>query len=264
MGHQILTPANIEYIKLHRLTMSGTNMAKHFGVSKGVVNRYMRVNGLAVSKNLHHSFIAAGQKGKTTSDEATDEILTELYLTVAVKTISRQIERSSTFVSRRLKQLGLVIPIELIEERKKNGRFQKGNISFNTGRKQSEYMSPEGILKGMAFRFKKGQVALNAKTDGEFSNRIDRNGYTYRYIRISAAKWELYHRIVWQQANGAIPSDSLVIFKDGNRLNCSLENLELITKRENIIRNRASFLILPTELQTTKRLLTKIKKLTNV
>ena len=264
MGHQILTTANIEYIKLHRLEMSGSNMAKYFGVNKGIVNRYMRINGLAVSKKMHYSFISKGQSGKSTSDEATDKILNELYLTVPLKTLARQIKRSSTFVKGRLKQLGLVIPAELIEERKINGRFQKGNIAFNTGKKQSEYMSAEAIEKSKSFRFHKGNVPPNTRSDGEFSDRMDNSGYTYRYIRVSLAKWELYHRIVWQQANGAIPSDSLVIFKDGNRLNCSLENLELITKRENIIRNRASFLILPTELQTTKRLLTKIKKFTNV
>ena len=264
MGHQILTPANIEYINLHRLTMSGSNMAKSFGMNKGVVNRYMRVNGLAVSKKLHHEFIAAGLNNKSSSDEATDKLLSEVYLTVPVKTIAKQINRSGTFVSRRLKQLGLVIPAELIAECKKSGRFQKGNVSFNKGRKQSEYMTPEGILKGMEFRFKKGNISFNAKVNGELSDRVDSSGYAYRYIRISAAKWELYHRVVWQEANGTIPIDSIISFKDGNRLNCELENLELITKRDNVIRNRAGFLILPTELQTTKLLLTKIKKLTNV
>ena len=264
MPKTILTAANIRYIKENRLEMSGTNMATHFGMNKGVVNRYMRMNGLAVSKDLHYSFISKGQSGKTTSNEATDKILNEFYLTVPLKALGRQIKRSSTFVKGRLEQLGLVIPAELIEERKKNGRFKKGDSAFNAGRKQTEYMSPEAIAITKAFRFKKGNVPPNTRSDGEFSDRMDKSGYTYRYIRTGLSKWELYHRVVWEQSNGTIPSDSLITFRDGNRLNVTIANLEIITKSENATRNRAKFLILPQELQTTKRLLTKIKKLTNV
>lgn len=264
MPPSILTAANIDYIKLHRLEMSGTHMAKHFGVSKGIVNRYMRFNGLAVSRELHNLFTSKSNSGRSSSDKATDKILEELYLTVPLKRLAKQINRSSAFVNGRLRQLKLIVPIEIIQERKNSARFKPGSVSFNTGKKQTEYMSAEAIEKTKAFRFHKGYVPPNTRTDGEFSDRMDKSGYTYRYIRTSLAKWELYHRIVWQQAHGTIPSGSLITFKDGNALNCSLNNLEVITKRENAIRNRAKFLILPKELQKTKVLLTKIKNLTNV
>ena len=259
-----LTAADIKYIKKNRLEISGNKMAKHIGVSKNVVNRYMRFNGLAVSKEIHYSFVSKSKIGKTSSTPATDKLLKELYLIVPGKQLAKQLNRSYTFVRGRLKQLELVIPRDIIEDRIRVARFQQGSISFNTGKKQTEYMTAEAIEKTAKNQFKKGHVPPNTRSDGELSDRVDKSGYTYRYIRISLSKWELYHRYVWQQANGTIPSGSLLTFKDGNSLNCTLENLEVMTKSENAYRNRAKFLNLPKELQTTKRLITKIKNLSNV
>lgn len=60
----------------------------------------------------------------------------------------------------------------------------------------------------------------------------------YYYIRISKAKWVLYQRYLWEQKNGKIPKGMLIIFKDKNPLNCVLENLEMISRIENMERNR--------------------------
>lgn len=50
--------------------------------------------------------------------------------------------------------------------------------------------------------------------------------------------WPQYHRHVWKQHNGPIPPKHIVIFKDGDRTNCAIGNLELISMAENARRNR--------------------------
>ena len=40
------------------------------------------------------------------------------------------------------------------------------------------------------------------------------------------------HRVVWEQAHGPIPEGYLVKFKDGNRMNCSIDNLYLVSRAD--------------------------------
>ncbi len=63
------------------------------------------------------------------------------------------------------------------------------------------------------------------------------NGEKYYYIRISKGKWVLYQRYLWEQIYGSIPKGMLIAFKDNDPLNCALENLEMISRIENLQRN---------------------------
>jgi hypothetical protein len=49
--------------------------------------------------------------------------------------------------------------------------------------------------------------------------------------------WPLYGRYIWEQHKGPIPPKHLVIFKDRNRANCAIENLELMSMADNGRRN---------------------------
>lgn len=51
-------------------------------------------------------------------------------------------------------------------------------------------------------------------------------------------KWRLLHREVWKQHHGEYPPrGTALIFKDGNRQNCDINNLELITRKQLMTRN---------------------------
>lgn len=50
--------------------------------------------------------------------------------------------------------------------------------------------------------------------------------------------WKFKHRIVWELAHGEIPANSVICFKDGNKLNCELDNLILLTRGELAIVNK--------------------------
>lgn len=114
------------------------------------------------------------------------------------------------------------------------GQFKKGNVPANKGQK----MSPEQYEKCKGTMFKKGQKPINYRPVG--SERINSDGYIEVKVK-DPSKWMLKHRLVWEQSNGKIPPNCILIFRDNNKLNVHLENLLLITKRENLEINGNGF-----------------------
>ena len=109
----------------------------------------------------------------------------------------------------------------------KNARFTKGSIPKNKGKKWNEYMSPEGQQKILKSCFKKGNIPHNHRPVG--SERINVEGY----IEVKTQEpnvFELKHRVVWEQHHGKIPKGCNIQFKDGNRQNCAIENLYMISR----------------------------------
>ena len=177
-------------------------------------------------------------RGKFTPfTEVEKQKIKDEYLDKPVKRLADELGFSFGRVKRFLDKNNLVIPKEIVEQRKRMNRFKKGHTPFNRGKKQSEYMKLEAIEQSKATRFKKGHKPHNTKYDGVISLRPDKSGRTYKYIRISEGVWELYHRSVWERVNGKIPEGHLIAFKDGNSLNTRLDNLEVISMTENMYRN---------------------------
>lgn len=55
----------------------------------------------------------------------------------------------------------------------------------------------------------------------------------YRYVKVAEPNvWKFKHRWVWEQAHGPIPDDHVIIFLDGDKQNCSLDNLKMISRSE--------------------------------
>lgn len=135
--------------------------------------------------------------------------------------------------------------------------FRKGRIPHNKGQK----MSPEVYQKVSHTFFKKGQKPINRKEDNSISIRHDKTGAKYKYLKISDSKWVLYHRYLWEQSNGAIPKGHVVVFKDKDSMNCTIENLELISYNENMERNTIHRY--PSPLREVMRLTNKLIKKIN-
>lgn len=240
-----LTDNNIKFIKANRLSVSASEMARRFGVNKDVVGRYMRKNKLTAPRKLQLKFRSEAMKKRTTSDKKTDCFLTKHYLDINVNQLSIKIGRSETFVKTRLRQLGLKIPEAIIEQRKIDSRIKPGNVPMNKGKRQVDYMTKDAIKRTAATRFKKGHLPVNSIgfTDGDISIRCDhenRDGNIYFYIRVSLGKWYPLHQYLWEQVNGKQPKGMCLWFIDGDSLNCELDNLELVTRAENMKRNSAS------------------------
>jgi hypothetical protein len=119
-------------------------------------------------------------------------------------------------------------------------------------------MPAESYDKIKTTQFKKGGSPPNTKHDGAISLRKDKSGVSYYFIRIAKAKWMALHVKIYQDAYGPIPKNHIIVFKDRNPLNVTLENLECITREENMHRN--SFHRLSPEIKQTIKVLTKLKK----
>ena len=105
--------------------------------------------------------------------------------------------------------------------------------------------------------FKKGHEPHNTCYDGH--ERISKDGYIE--VRIMKGKYVSKHRHLWEQSNGKLPKGYILIFKDKNQQNTSLDNLELISREENMRRNTIHRF--PNELKTTITLINKLKKTIN-
>lgn len=147
--------------------------------------------------------------------------------------IARHLGCTYAQVSRKAATMGLYKTKELrrrlahnIKESGKQYRFKKGNTAWNKG------LSVD--IGGKATRFKKGNIPHNTKADGHISIRVDKEGRSYKFIRIAKAKWVPLHRQLWREHYGDIPPGHIVSFVDGNTLNCHIDNLILITKQKNM------------------------------
>jgi len=138
-------------------------------------------------------------------------------------------------------------------------QFRKGVAPVNKGKKQHEFMSVEAIERTKSTRFKKGSIPHNAKQkDGEISIRKSK-GRPYQYVRIKLGVWRELHRVLWEKANGPIPKGYNVQFRDGNTMNCVLENLYLIDRKKQLLQHN-TIQRFPPELKKTIRTLSKLKR----
>lgn len=109
-------------------------------------------------------------------------------------------------------------------------RFKPGHTPWNKGYS----FDPGG--RSVEARFKKGMVPANHRPVG--STRTDKDGYIEIKIAEGMHQWRLLHREVWKKACGEYPPRGMaLVFRDGDKQNCSIENLELLTRQQLMARN---------------------------
>lgn len=90
--------------------------------------------------------------------------------------------------------------------------------------------------------FQKGHIPHNAYPDGTITSRMDSSGIEYLYIKVPGhRKMVMLHIYLWEQQHGKVSSGHIIVFKDGNQANCTIKNLECITRNEHLERNMQSF-----------------------
>lgn len=113
-------------------------------------------------------------------------------------------------------------------------QFKKGAEPWNKGIP----FEPGG--RSAETRFKKGHAPVNWLPIGSERERTD--GYLERKLTdtgVTRRDFVCVHRIVWQEAGREIPPGQVLIFKDGNKRNFALDNLELVTRADLMRRNSA-------------------------
>jgi HNH endonuclease len=138
----------------------------------------------------------------------------------------------------------------------RSGHFIKGNVSWNNGTK--------GLIKANSGTFKKGNQPANQKPLGH--ERIcTKDGYAL--IKVAEAnpytgaktRYRHKHQVVWEENHGPIPKGFIVTFRDGNKTNFDIGNLELIDRNHLCRYNFQRVNSLPSELIPTMKKVVNLK-----
>lgn len=136
-------------------------------------------------------------------------------------------------------------------------RFQKGQpswnkgVSYTAGGRSAETRFKPGALSGKAALLHQPIGAERITKDGIRQRKICDDGPPQR-------RWKSVHMILWEESSGAVPPGHIVVFRDKNTANIEIDNLDLITRAENMRRNTIHRY--PPELKSTIRQLGKLKK----
>lgn len=222
------TIEQLEQLKEHYPMMPTPELAKRIGKSTSAVKT--KATKLKLKKQLFSN--------NPWTAEKTDR-LKELYPDHTNAEIAKTLGVTESAVSAKAFKLQLFTNPDFKQACARKTSFSKGHVPFNKGKKM-----PEATYdKCKATMFKKGHETVQTKYDNCISIRRDheqRGGPPYKYIRLSKSKWIPLHVHIWQKKHGKIPKGMIVIFKDGDTMNCKIDNLEMISRAEHMYRNSAS------------------------
>jgi len=200
--------------------------------------------------------------GKRLWSQADDRELRRTFPHTDTATLAQQLRRTYTSTCGRAAKLGLHKSAAYLARHRRTGanrlrtcgapfRFQPGHVSANKGLRRPGYAP--GHMKET--QFKKGGLPRNYMPVG--STRTC-DGYVYvkvadvRYVPYTV-NWLPLHIIEWERVNGPLPAGHALAFRNHDRTDLRLENLECITRRELMARN--SVHNLPAPLKQTVQLL---------
>lgn len=111
-------------------------------------------------------------------------------------------------------------------------RFRAGHVPWNKG----THWKAGG--RSAETRFKKGQKPHSWQPVG--AERVTRDGILQRKVTDTGyppRDWRPVHVLHWERYRGPVPDGYILVFKNGNRRDIRIANLELITRAENMRRN---------------------------
>lgn len=172
--------------------------------------------------------------------------LKKLYPGTAARELAKLFKCSKSQVYKKAYDLGLKKTAEFLAyvgrnkkfaEAGKKHRFQKGHVPINKGVKgwysgghSSETWFKPGVRQGVAQKLWKPVGTYRYSKEGYLQQKVSET-------KVLQKRWKAVHVILWEQHNGPVPPGHAVAFKDRNKKNIVIENLELISRAELCRRN---------------------------
>jgi hypothetical protein len=178
--------------------------------------------------------------GKPWTDRERDQ-LRAAYPTVNCREIAAELGRTERAVYSQAKLMGLSKAeghaaragrIGAQHPRAIETRFKAGITPWNKG----GHYTAGG--RSVETQFKQGHRPHTWKPIG--SERISKDGYLQRKVTdtgYTPRDWVAVHHLIWIEAGRAIPKGHALVFKDGDKRNITLENLELVARADLMRRN---------------------------
>lgn len=192
-----------------------------------------------------------------------EQLLTQLYPDTPMPALIKRLGFTASAIYQKARNLGLRRSPEYLASehacRLRRGdnvgaatRFKPGHQSWNKGKR--------GLKAGgrsAETRFKPGN---RPHTWVPIGTEQIRDGYLWRKVTDGHGRhnWRQVHVMLWEQHNGPVPKGLILVFRDRNKQNIQLDNLELITRAENCRRN--SIHRYPPELKEVIRLQKKLER----
>lgn len=226
------TESEISYLEALYPTHSNAEIARDLGRARLSVKNKAQALGL--------------KKAPPWTADA-DALLRELYPDHRTADIAERLGKPTDVVYRRAYTLGLrkseaFMASEqsgrLRAETGKATRFQPGQTSWNKGK------SYDAGGRSVQTRFQPGHKPHTWQpvgtevwsTDGYLKRKVADDDVPSRF------NWRFVHVLVWEEHHGPVPDGHVVTFRDGDRSNFSIENLECIPRSDlgqrNVMWNR--------------------------
>jgi len=199
--------------------------------------------------------------GKRMWSRSEDAAIRRYYPNEAGAVTALRIDRTTPATYARAKKLGVCKSAAFLvsaasgrligtDPRGNAGRFNPGHVPANKGLRGRIGWAPGRMADG---QFKKGALSGRARQLLKPVNaeRISKDGYLERKVyneiptgvtreeanRLRQRRWRAVHVLVWEAANGPLPKGCAVAFKNGDKRDIRLDNLELLTRGELMLRN---------------------------
>lgn len=224
-NHNPFRPEELDFIIANFASMTLKDLASALGRSEGGVKTWTLKLGLRRNNRFEWTPERLAIFERMYPNHSAREIAEILQTTVNVvnsKSRHSSLRKTPEYLAKLNKQIG-----EQLARSGTQKRFVKGQKPWCYGKK----IGTRG--RSGETQFKKGQQPCNQVPVGEIRKPS-------RYWKIKIAEpnvWEFLHLHLWKKAHGEIPKGMCVIFKDKNFNNCTIENLECISRKELYKRN---------------------------
>jgi hypothetical protein len=182
-----------------------------------------------------------------------DALLRAHYADTRAEDLAVRIGCPQSHVYRRARALGLKKPIAWIAARQAEKMRDPNHGGRRTGFLRGHAPANKGLRRPgwsrgrmQESQFKKGEMsgAAAARVKPIGHERMSKDGYLERKIHNDLplqSRWRAVHLLLWEEANGPLPPGHALWFRNRDKRDVRLENLECITRAELGRRNTAAY-----------------------